>query len=151
MVRKHKWNLLNIFQCSCLFPGINRIQLDFEFIVGRRLTKTWYVLWWIGPLTLLAFFIWALVTLPLNGTLKDDPAWLYGIGWAIILMAFIFILVVGFYTVFKQEEYFTFFDVSATIKLYIIAYNLVSPMQLLSLLQDMLYAKFFNFTVCTLV
>lgn len=88
------------------------MQLDFEFLVGRRLTKSWYVLWWLAPLVLFAFFIWALVTIPSNGILDNDPVWMYGIGFGVLLVAFIFILAIGLYTVYKQEEYFTLFDVS---------------------------------------
>lgn len=100
---------------TCIL-GINRMQLDFEFIVGRRLTKMWYVLWWFAPLVLFAFFIWALATIPANGMVDEDPAWMYGIGFGIIFIAFIFILAVGFYTVYKQEEYLTIADVSTIIK-----------------------------------
>lgn len=87
------------------------MQLDFEFIVGRRLTKLWYVLWWLAPLVLFSFFIWELVTIPSNGMIDQDPIWMYGVGFGILLVAFIFILAIGFYTVSKQEEYFTLTDV----------------------------------------
>lgn len=88
------------------------MQLDFEFIIGRKLSKMWYMLWWFIPLVLLAFFTWTLVTIPSNGILGDDPIWMYGVGFGILLIAVAFILAIGFYTVFKQEEYFTFADVS---------------------------------------
>lgn len=99
-------------QLRTLILGINRMQLDFEFIIGRRLTKMWYVLWWFVPLVLFAFFIWALVTIPSNGMLDDDPVWMYGVGFGVLLVALIFILAIGLYTVYQQEEYFTFADVN---------------------------------------
>lgn len=88
------------------------MQLDFEFIIGRRLTKMWYVLWWFVPLVLFAFFIWELVTIPSNGMLDDDPIWMYGVGFGVLLIALVFILTIGFYTVYQQDEYFTLADVS---------------------------------------
>lgn len=97
---------------TLLILGINRMQLDFEFIIGRRLTKMWYVLWWFVPLVLFAFFIWTLITISSNGMLGDDPVWMYGVGFGILLVAVIFILVIGFYTVYKQDEYFNFCDVN---------------------------------------
>lgn len=92
--------------------GIKRIQLDFEFILGNVLTKTWYVVWWVIPFILSGLFLWAVVTLPSNGILGADPEWLYGTGWGVVIMSIVFIFAVGLYTVLKQEEYYTFSDVS---------------------------------------
>lgn len=88
------------------------MQLDFEFVVGRRLTKTWYALWWFVPLVLFIFFLWTLATIPANGLLGEDPVWMYGVGFGVLLMALVFIVAIGLYTVYKQEDYFTFYDVS---------------------------------------
>lgn len=76
------------------------------------MSKLWYAIWWSIPLVILGVFIWALATVQLNGITKVDPEWLYGTGWAIVLMAIVFILAAGIYTTTKQEEYYSFGDVS---------------------------------------
>lgn len=51
----------------------------------------------------------------LTGITTVDPAWLYGIGWAVVVTALVFIFVVGIFTATKQEEYYTFQDVSSSL------------------------------------
>lgn len=92
------------------FYGSKRIQLDFEFILGKSLSKLWIGFWWLVPIILAALFIWALSTLPLSGIWIKDPDWLYGTGWAIVLTALIFIIAMACYQVFNQDEYYTFND-----------------------------------------
>ncbi|KAJ8971081.1 hypothetical protein NQ317_014754 [Molorchus minor] len=91
------------------FYGTERIKSDFEFMLGHILSKIWLLLWWLLPVLLTAIFTWGMVTLPLEGIYKADPVWLYGIGWGVLLTAFIFIFLIGFYIVFKQDGY-TFSD-----------------------------------------
>lgn len=97
---------------ECIFSGLKRIKIDFEFMVGHTLSRVWLLLWWIIPLYLTGMFAWAMITLPLEG-LKDneDPSWLYGIGWGIVLSTTFLIFVVGYCVISKQDGY-TFKDVS---------------------------------------
>lgn len=71
----------------------------------------WLILWGLIPLFLTATFAWAMTSLCLEGTYKEDPSWLYGIGWGVVLSATLLIFVVGFCIVRKQDGY-TFKDVS---------------------------------------
>lgn len=52
-----------------------------------------------------------MITLPLEGIYKEDPSWLYGIGWGVVLTATFLIFGVGYCVVKKQDGY-TFKDVS---------------------------------------
>lgn len=90
---------------------MDRIKTDFEFMVGHILSRIWLILWWIIPLFLTAMFAWAMITLPLEGISKEDPSWLYGIGWGIVLSTTFLIFVVGYCVISKQDGY-TFKDVS---------------------------------------
>lgn len=92
------------------FYGTERIKSDFEFMLGHILSNIWLLLWWLLPLLLTGIFAWALITLP-SDKFIDDPEWLYGTGWAIVLTAAIFIFIIGMYTVTKQDGY-TIIDVS---------------------------------------
>ncbi|XP_045461897.1 sodium-dependent nutrient amino acid transporter 1-like isoform X2 [Harmonia axyridis] len=83
------------------FYGIEKIQCDFEFMLGQVLSKFWLVLWWIIPLLLTGIFCWGLATLPFG----NDPEWLSGTGWGVVLMATIFIFAMGIYTITKQDGY----------------------------------------------
>lgn len=56
-------------------------------------------------------FAWAMITLPLEGIYKEDPSWLYGIGWAIVLISTLLIFFIGYCVISKQHGY-TFKDVS---------------------------------------
>lgn len=58
-----------------------------------------------------AIFAWSMITLPLEGVYKQDPSYLYGIGWGVVLAATFLIFVVGYFVVRKQDAY-TFRDVS---------------------------------------
>ncbi|CAG9818963.1 unnamed protein product [Phaedon cochleariae] len=87
------------------FYGTERIKSDFEFMLGHILSNCWLVLWWISPLILTALFAWGMITLPLEGIFKDDPSWLYGIGWGVVLIATFLIFVIGFYVVYQQDGY----------------------------------------------
>ncbi|KAJ8931205.1 hypothetical protein NQ314_015902 [Rhamnusium bicolor] len=82
-------------------------------MLGHILSNIWLILWWFLPLLLTVIFAWGMITLPLEGIFKEDPAWLYGIGWGIVLTAFIFIFLIGFCIVIKQDGY-TLNDVSIT-------------------------------------
>ncbi|KAL3283904.1 hypothetical protein HHI36_018073 [Cryptolaemus montrouzieri] len=83
------------------FYGIEKIQCDFEFMLGQVLSRFWLVLWWIIPLLLTGIFCWGLVTLPFG----NDPEWLSGTGWGVVLVATIFIFAMGMYTITKQDAY----------------------------------------------
>lgn len=99
-----------------LFPisGSKRIQSDFEFILGRKLPILYILLWWLCPFLLSGIFIWSLATLVhVTGYLMDDPIWLYATGWSVVLLAVMFILVMGLCQASKQDDYYTFSDVSS--------------------------------------
>ncbi|KAK9891443.1 hypothetical protein WA026_014676 [Henosepilachna vigintioctopunctata] len=83
------------------FYGIEKIQCDFEFMLGQVLSKFWLVLWWVIPLLLTAIFCWGLAVLPFG----NDPEWLSGTGWGVVLVATIFIFAMGLYTITKQDAY----------------------------------------------
>lgn len=100
-----------------MFSGIERIQCDFEFMIGQVLSKLWIVLWWIIPLVLTGIFCWGLATLPF----ENDPEWLSGAGWGVILVTIIFIFIIGIYTVAEQDGY-SFVDVSFEIEKFFIYY-----------------------------
>ncbi|XP_076272961.1 solute carrier family member bloated tubules isoform X3 [Rhynchophorus ferrugineus] len=87
------------------FYGTGRLQSDFEFILGRLLSKFWLCLWWLTPLFLTGVFVWGLATLSLEGIFKVDPVWLYAVGWALVLTAFIFIFAIGVFVSRKQDGY----------------------------------------------
>ncbi|RZC22675.1 bloated tubules, partial [Asbolus verrucosus] len=87
------------------FYGTERIKSDFEFMLGHILSNVWLILWWLLPLLLTGIFAWALITLPYEDTFMNDPEWLSGTGWAIVLTAAIFIFVIGFHTTTKQDGY----------------------------------------------
>lgn len=97
------------------FLGTERIKSDFEFMLGHILSNIWLLLWWLLPILLIGIFAWALVTLPFEDTFVDDPLWMIGAGWGLVLTALIFIFVVGFWSVSRQDGY-TFADVSCTTK-----------------------------------
>lgn len=101
---------LSFYLLYLIILGTERIKSDFEFMLGHILNKVWLILWWILPVLLTGIFAWALVTFP-QDHFDLDPEWLYGVGWAIVLTAAIFIFITGFYTVMKQDGY-TFTDVS---------------------------------------
>ncbi|KAJ8937841.1 hypothetical protein NQ318_022259 [Aromia moschata] len=98
------------------FYGTERIKSDFEFMLGHILSKIWLVLWWLLPLLLTAIFAWGMITLPLEGIYKDDPVWLYGIGWGVVLTAFIFVFLIGFCIVSKQDGYTLNDKIKASLK-----------------------------------
>ncbi|KAF5288263.1 hypothetical protein FQA39_LY04031 [Lamprigera yunnana] len=104
--------LCTVFEVMAIvaFYGSKRIQLDFEFILGKSLSKLWVIFWWIIPFVLSGLFIWALCTVTLTGIWVKDPIWLYGTGWALVLSALIIIFALGCYQVQKQDEYYTFND-----------------------------------------
>ncbi|XP_030753330.1 sodium-dependent nutrient amino acid transporter 1-like isoform X1 [Sitophilus oryzae] len=87
------------------FYGTTRLQSDFEFILGRLLSKFWLFLWWFIPIFLTAIFVWGLVTLPFEGTYKEDSIWLYAVGWSMVLIAFLFVFVMGVFVMRKQDGY----------------------------------------------
>ncbi|KAL1517046.1 hypothetical protein ABEB36_000862 [Hypothenemus hampei] len=88
-----------------VFYGANKLKSDFEFVLGQILPKFWLGLWWLIPLGLTGLFLWGLATLKLEGIHKDDPIWLYAIGWAVVLTAFIFIFVLGFFVSRTRDGY----------------------------------------------
>lgn len=104
--------LCTVFEVLAIvaFYGSKRIQLDFEFVLGKSLSKIWIVLWWFIPLVLSGLFIWALCTVSLTGIWAKDPMWLYITGWALVLAALVVIFALGCYQVQKQDEYYTFND-----------------------------------------
>ncbi|KRT81358.1 neurotransmitter transporter [Oryctes borbonicus] len=91
--------------------GSKRIQSDFEFILGRRLPIIYIILWWLCPFILCGIFLWAVAEIVhITGYLTEDPVWLYATGWAIVLLAIVFILAMGFFQASKQDDYYTFND-----------------------------------------
>ncbi|KAF5280549.1 hypothetical protein FQR65_LT00300 [Abscondita terminalis] len=92
------------------FYGSKRIQLDFEFVLGKSLSKIWIFFWWIIPPILSGLFIWALCTLPLTKIWDKDPVWLYVTGWTLVFASLVVIFALGCYQVQKQDEYYTFND-----------------------------------------
>ncbi|KAB0796651.1 hypothetical protein PPYR_10712 [Photinus pyralis] len=104
--------LCTVFEILAIvaFYGSKRIQLDFEFILGKSLSKLWIVFWWLIPFVLSALFIWALCTVSLTGIWERDPAWLYSVGWALVFASLVIIFALGCYQVQKQDEYYTFND-----------------------------------------
>lgn len=64
------------------------------------------------PLILIGLFSWGLSTLPLEGSLEEDPEWLYGTGWAVVLVSIVYIFIIGLRSVINQDGY-TFSDVSS--------------------------------------
>lgn len=100
-------NITNKYYIS----GVDRIKADFEFMVGHILSRIWLLLWWIIPLFLTTIFAWAMITLPLEGLYKEDPSWLYGIGWAVVLCSIFIIFFIGCCVISRQDGY-TFKDVS---------------------------------------
>ncbi|CAH1284311.1 unnamed protein product [Diabrotica balteata] len=87
------------------FYGVDRIRSDFEFMLGHILSHFWLILWWTAPVVLTGLFAWGMITLPLEGIYKDDPIWLYGVGWGIVLTASLLIFITGFCVVKKQHGY----------------------------------------------
>ncbi|CAG9761468.1 unnamed protein product [Ceutorhynchus assimilis] len=87
------------------FYGLTRIQSDFEFMLGHILLKVWLFLWWLTPICLTIIFIWALIGLPLEGIYKIDPVWMVALGWSVVIMAFMFIIVIGIFVTRKQNGY----------------------------------------------
>ncbi|XP_044751675.1 sodium-dependent neutral amino acid transporter B(0)AT3-like isoform X2 [Coccinella septempunctata] len=83
------------------FYGIEKIQCDFEFMLGQVLSKFWLVLWWIIPLLLTGIFCWGLATLPFG----NDPEWLSGTGWGVVLVAISCIFFIGIHTITQQDGY----------------------------------------------
>lgn len=102
---------------------MDRIKSDFEFIVGHILSKMWLLLWTVIPLLLAAIFSWAFITLPLEGTNNQDPAWLYGIGYGIVLSASLFIFVIG-YVIVRKQDGFTLKDVSIQVFIFMVQYHI---------------------------
>ncbi|XP_022909976.2 sodium- and chloride-dependent neutral and basic amino acid transporter B(0+) isoform X1 [Onthophagus taurus] len=98
------------------FYGCQRLQSDFEFIVGNKIPNFFIGLWWICPFLLLGILIWSLSTLNLNGyTLLNgetliDPIWLYATGWSIVLLSIIFIIAIGIFHASRQDEYYSNLD-----------------------------------------
>lgn len=96
-----------------ILTGSERILLDFEFILGQKLSKIWILLWCIAPVILLALFAWGLATLgPYLDSTSSDSEWYYLFSWSIIVICILFVFYMGFHTVNNQEEYYTFIDVS---------------------------------------
>ncbi|XP_050295755.1 sodium- and chloride-dependent neutral and basic amino acid transporter B(0+)-like isoform X2 [Anthonomus grandis grandis] len=91
------------------FYGTNRIQSDFEFMLGHILSKIWLGLWWFIPFLLTGLFIWALSTMQLNGIYRVDPVWLYALGWSVLLIAIIFIIATGIF-ITRQHDGYTIID-----------------------------------------
>ncbi|CAH1105467.1 unnamed protein product [Psylliodes chrysocephalus] len=87
------------------FYGVERIQSDFEFMLGHILSKFWLILWWLAPIVLTSIFAWGMITLPLEGIFRNDPPWLYGVGFGIVLTSSLLIFVTGLYIVTKQDGY----------------------------------------------
>ncbi|KAK5642446.1 hypothetical protein RI129_008613 [Pyrocoelia pectoralis] len=104
--------LCTVFEILAIvaFYGSKRIQLDFEFILGKSLSKLWIVFWWFIPFVLSGLFIWALCTISLTGIWERDPPWLYSVGWALVFASLVIIFALGCYQVQKQDEYYTFND-----------------------------------------
>ncbi|NP_001137203.1 bloated tubules [Tribolium castaneum] len=97
------------------FYGTERIKSDFEFMLGHILSNVWLILWWLLPLLLTGIFAWALITIP-EDEFVEDPEWLYATGWAVVLTAAIFILVIGIYTVTKMDGYTVIDKFKASLK-----------------------------------
>lgn len=96
-----------------IFLGSKRILLDFEFILGQKLSKLWIGLWYIASIILLGLFLWGLSTLGCYFDPKSiDPSWLYIFSWSVIVISLLFILYMGLHTINDQDEYYTFIDVS---------------------------------------
>jgi solute carrier family 6 (neurotransmitter transporter) len=90
------------------FYGTENIKSDFEFMLGRILSKFWLILWCIVPLLLTAIFAWALIAPPAKGgitALEEDSVWVAGTGWGVVLTATVFIFVMGIYTITQQDGY----------------------------------------------
>nr|CAI5843955.1 unnamed protein product [Callosobruchus analis] len=87
------------------FYGIDRIRSDFEFMLGHILSRLWLLLWWVLPILLTFIFAWGMITLPMERVFKDDQAWMYGIGWGVVLSATVFIFAVGGWIMMRQEGY----------------------------------------------
>ncbi|CAG9855929.1 unnamed protein product [Phyllotreta striolata] len=87
------------------FYGVERIKSDFEFMLGHILSKIWLVLWWLAPIILTLIFAWGMIVLPLEGVFKDDPPWLYGVGWGVVLTSSLLIFIIGLFVVTKHDGY----------------------------------------------
>ncbi|KAG5887858.1 hypothetical protein JTB14_005624 [Gonioctena quinquepunctata] len=87
------------------FYGTEKIRSDFEFMLGHILSRFWLLLWWTAPLILTALFAWGMTTLPMEGIFKEDPEWMYLIGWGVVLIATVFIFITGIHVVCQQDGY----------------------------------------------